>query len=289
MKVAVAGASGFVGSHLVPSLVEEGHEVLAIDLVDPDIDSVEFVEVDIRDREKLSSALEGVDAAYYLVHSMSGWRDFEEEERKAAESFREACELGIEQVIYLTGILPEGASSKHLTSRREVGEILAEGDYCFTELRAAMIMGEGSASYELMKDIVHNLPVMLTPRWLESVSQPIYIEDAIEYLMSVLGNTEACDTFFDIGGPEVLSYRQMLERYADVKGLKRYLIPVPFLTPELSAHWLRLVTSQDYELASSLIYSLRYDLQVKKPVPETITPHQPIGFEEAVKKIEDPG
>ncbi len=286
MKVGVAGASGFVGRHLARELLERGHDVVAIDIRDPGIEDVDFFETDVRDTNELQKALEGVDAAYYLVHSMSGWSDFEEEERKSAESFREACNPGIQQVVYLTGIVPEGASSRHLSSRGKVGEILSGGDYCFTELRAAMIMGDGSASYELMRDIVNNLPVMVTPRWLESVSQPIHIDDVVEYLMAVLDSPEACDRSFDIGGPDRLSYREMLERYAEIKGLKRYFIPVPFLSPGLSAHWLHFVTSQDYDLAASLVQSLRYDLDVEKEIPEEISDLQPLGFEEAVRRIE---
>lgn len=288
MKVAVAGASGFVGSHLVPRLVEEGHEVVTIDRREPRYSKAENWQVDLRERKQLEAALEEADAVYYLVHGMTGQRDFGREEKETAEIFREACETEqVEHLVYLSGIVNNEASSEHLSSRKQVGEILQEGEYGYTELRAAMILGDGSASFEMMRDTVERLPIIPLPRWLDAKSQPIYVEDAVEYLVAVLDVEEARGRKFDIGGPGQLSYGEILKRYSKLRNLKRFFVPIPLLTPRIVSLGVGLVTDQDYSLASGLFRSLGYDLLVENPFPEEIMEQEPLSFEEAVREIED--
>ncbi len=285
MRVAVAGAAGFIGRNLVQKLQEDGHEVIELDIEDTENESTEFYRTDFTKPETIPERAKNADAVYYLIHSMSARPDFEKQEQQVTENFRRAFR-SVDQVIYLTGIHARGKPSRHLRSRREVGEILSEGDYNYTELRAGMIMGERSASYELMRDLVEKLPVMLTPRWLRSKTQPIYVEDAIDYLVAVLGNENCFDTHYDIGGPDILSYEQMLRDYAEIRGLNRLFVPVPLLNPKLSAYWLRFITTQDYHLAYSLVQSLQTDLLVEKEVPDEIASFKPLGFRESVRRIE---
>lgn len=266
MHVLVFGASGYIGSNLVPHLNAQGHEVRATArrqevLEGRGWDGVELVSADALDRASLSAALNGIDVAYYLVHSMGSGGDFEDKDRIAAENFRRAAETaGVQRIIYLGGLQPAGDSSRHLRSRQETGDILRAGPVPVTELRAGIIVGAGSAAFEVIRDLVNHLPIMTTPRWVRSRTQPIALQDLLEYLSRVLGTAVTEGEIYDVGGPETLSYGEMITQFAAAVGKRRWVIPVPVLTPRLSSYWLDLVTSVPASVARPLIEGLRHDL-----------------------------
>ncbi|MFB6294918.1 MAG: NADH-binding protein, partial [Candidatus Nanohaloarchaea archaeon] len=204
-----------------------------------------------------------------------------------AENFTAACdEHGVDRIIYLTGILPDGDLSEHLESRKQVADVLASGAADLTELRAAIILGEESASFRIMKQLVERLPVMVAPRWLSSRSQPIHIDDAIHYLAAVLDTDATRGEWYDIGGPDVHTYLELLRILADEMGKTPVFLPAPVLTPRLSSYWLELVTDVPYPLARALVESLREDMVVGKPVDDVID-HDCLGYREAVRRILD--
>jgi len=263
MNVLVTGATGFVGSRLVPALLAAGHDVRAMSRAPAAYDAPAGVDVvggDLLDAESLAGAFEGVSAAYYLVHSMGSGPDYAERDRRAARNFAEAASAaGVERVIYLGGLGEEGSDlSDHLRSRREVEAVLAEGKYDLTTLRAAIIVGAGSASFETIRQLVSRLPVMVTPRWVRTPCQPIAIEDVIAYLVSVLDAPETAGETYEIGGPDVLSYGEMMRETARGMGRRPPLIlTVPVLTPRLSSYWVWLVTDVDFAVARELIEGLK--------------------------------
>ena len=270
--VAVTGATGYVGGRLVPRLLQSGLAVRCVVRHAEKLENrpwrneVEVVEADLSVPDQVSNALNGVQAAYYLVHSMNSSEDFEELELRMAEIFAEsAAAADLDQIVYLGGLGHDSERhSAHLASRHRVGIALAEGGTPVTELRAAVIIGSGSASFEMLRSLVEVLPVMIVPRWVTKTRcQPIAIEDVLEYLVGVLGSEPALGQIFEIGGPEILTYRQMMDGYADVAGLRRRIIlPVPVLTPRLSSHWVNLVSPLPIQLARSLIGSLTSDVVV---------------------------
>ena len=270
--VVVTGVTGYVGGRLVPELLEAGYRVrcttrssAALD-DRPWRDRVEVVEADLSVASEVNQVLEGAQAAYYLVHSMSSSGSFETLESEMAEIFVKCADnAGLKQIIYLGGLGHDNEThSAHLASRHAVGEILASGITPVTELRAAVIIGSGSASFEMLRSLVEVLPVMVVPRWVSRTRcQPIAIEDVLSHLVGVLGDEEVIGEVFEIGGPEVLTYRQMMDVYAEVAGLRRRLIiAVPVLTPRLSSHWVNLVSPLPIRLARSLIDSLTSDVVV---------------------------
>jgi uncharacterized protein YbjT (DUF2867 family) len=273
VRVAVIGATGYVGGRLVPELLAAGHDVRCLARTPARLDSVEWrsdVEVmaaDVLDRSSLDDALSGIEAVYYLVHAMGQGGDFEESDRLGAENTRIAAEqAGVSRIVYLGGLGeddPEQLSS-HLASRHEVGGVLADGTVPVTELRAAVIIGSGSASFEMLRHLAEVLPAMICPRWVTRTKcQPIGIADVLHYLVAVITIPDAAGQILEIGGPDVLSYREMMDRYAAAAGLKRRLIiPVPVLTPRLSSHWVNLVTPLPYGLARPLVDSLINDVVV---------------------------
>jgi uncharacterized protein YbjT (DUF2867 family) len=267
MKILLTGSTGYIAQRLLPVLLENGHEVYCCvrdrgrfnSQLFPD---AKIIEVDFLRKETLESIPADIDAAYYLIHSMSSQgQDFGELEETSALNFKERIETTqAKQVIYLSGIINETELSKHLLSRKNVEEILSSKAYALTTLRAGIIVGSGSASFEIIRDLVEKLPVMITPKWLHTASQPIAIRNVLEFLTGVLLLRESYDQSFDIGGPDVLTYKQMLLRFAAVRGLKRRILVVPVMTPKLSSYWLYFVTSTSYTLAKNLVNSMKVEV-----------------------------
>ena len=266
MKVLVFGASGYIGTNLVPRLGQRGFEVRAagrnVDVLKArKWNNVESVPADALVPASLPSALEGVDVAFYLVHSMASGADFARIDRQAATNFRDAAAAaGLERIIYLGGLQPRGGTSEHLASRRETGDVLRAGPVPVTELRAGVIVGAGSAAFEVVRDLANHLPIMTTPRWVRSRTRPIALDDLLDYLVGAAERPETAGQTYDVGGKETLSYADMLRQFAAVTGKRRLIIPVPVLTPRLSSYWLGLVTAVPAAVARPLIEGLRHDL-----------------------------
>ena len=273
MRVGVIGATGYVGGRLVPGLLAAGHGVRCLARTPGRLDrvrwrdNVEVMAADVFEVTSLERGFEGLDAVYYLVHSMGHSRDFEHADRVGADNTRMAAERAdLGRLIYLGGLGHNDSDglSDHLASRQEVGRILGSGSVPLTELRAAVIIGSGSASFEMLRHLVEVLPVMVCPRWVTRTRcQPIAIADVLRQLVAVLESPGSGNRIVEIGGPDVLTYREMMQRYADIAGLRRRLIiPVPFLTPRLSSHWVNLVTPLPIGLARPLVDSLCNDVVV---------------------------
>jgi uncharacterized protein YbjT (DUF2867 family) len=269
MRVLVTGATGFVGGRLVPVLLGAGHEVRALVRDPSGYDEPEDVEVfqgDLLDPGSFDDALEAVDAAYYLVHSMQAGEDFEERDRTAARNFADAASAaGVERVVYLGGLGEEGEElSAHLESRREVEALLGEGEYDLTTLRAAIVIGDGSASFAMVRQLSSRLPVMVTPQWVGNECQPVAIDDVLAYLVGVLDHPQTAGKTYEIGGPDVLTYAEIMKRTAGL--MRRWtplVVPVPVLTPRLSSYWVGLVTDVDWRVARPLIDGLRNAVVVR--------------------------
>jgi len=265
-RVLVCGASGYVGTHLVPCLAARGFTVRAAARRRAVLEArgwpgVELVQADALAPDTLGPALEGVDVAYYLVHSMAAGGDFPRLDREAAENFRDAAQRsGVRRIVYLGGLQPAGGASTHLASRGETGAILRQGTVPVTEVRAGVIIGPGSAAFEVIRDLVFHLPAMVTPRWVHSRSQPIALDDVLEYLVRLPEIREAERAIYDVGGPEVLTYAQMMRQFGALVGRRPLILPVPLLTPQLSSHWLNLVTAVPTNVARALIDGLEHDV-----------------------------
>jgi uncharacterized protein YbjT (DUF2867 family) len=288
MRVLVTGATGFVGSRLLSPLLDAGHEVTVL-VRDAERytgpTDVRVVEGDLLDPGSFDDAL-AVDAAYYLVHSMGSGDDFAERDRRAAENFADAASAaGVERVIYLGGLGEEREElSKHLESRREVEAVLSEGDYDLTTLRAAIIIGEGSASFDMIEQMVSRLPVMITPRWVRTDCQPIAIADVIQYLVGVLDHPETADDTYEIGGPDVLTYEEIMRRTARQLGGRLYIVPVPVLTPKLSSLWVGFVTDVPNSVARPLIDGLKNPVVVHDTRLQDLLDVEPTPFDVAVAR-----
>jgi uncharacterized protein YbjT (DUF2867 family) len=288
MRVAVIGASGYIGSHLVPRLIEAGHEVVACsrnrDVLDGrQWQGAETAAVDLLKPETLAPALAGCDAAYYLVHSMGGGKGFAQRDRRAAANLAEAAgEAGLKRIIYLGGLVPKGRISPHLRSRAETGDVLRRGSVPVTELQASIIVGAGSAGFEIIRDLVNNLPAMIVPRWVQSRTAPIALEDVLAYLVRCLDEEETTGDTFEISGPEVLQYGDLLAQYGEMVGKRTWMLPVPVLTPRLSSYWLDLVTSVPANVARPLVEGLREDLLPTDRRIESIIPIALHTYREAV-------
>ncbi|WP_336001846.1 NAD(P)H-binding protein [Halorientalis halophila] len=281
MRVLVVGATGFVGSRLVESLRSAGHDVVAFSRsVDGSAfpDDVELFEGDLGDPASLSGLCEGIDAAYYLIHSLTA-ENFAELDRTYARRFRElASAAGVDRVVYLSGISGDERNlSPHLASRREVESVLEAGSFDLTVLRAAIVIGSGSASFRIVDDLTDRLPVMTVPKWVRTPCQPIGIDDAIAYLIGVLDVDETRGGIYDIGAPTVWSYESLMKLTAQEKGKRVLIVPVPVMSPGLSSHWLRLTTDVQYAIARPLVESMRNpvtvdperDLQSVVPIEQT--------------------
>ena len=276
MKVTVFGATGVVGRALLPQLT--GHELTAVSRSPRDERGARWVVADAATGEGVAEALAHADAVYYLVHSL-GVRDFEEQDRAAAGTIaREAANAGVRQIVYLGGLGADGPdASPHLRSRRETGERLASAGVPVTTMRAAMIVGKGSAAFETILGLVKRLPVMITPSWVSTPTQPIALDDIAAYLAGVAGMPETLGEAFDAGGPEVMTYRQMIERIAALLGRRPRIVEVPVLTPALSALWLELVTPVRSSVARPLVEGLRNptiarEQRLRELVPLELTP-----------------
>jgi uncharacterized protein YbjT (DUF2867 family) len=275
MKVLVTGATGYIGGRLVSRLIEQGHAVRCLARDPARLEGrawlgVDVVQGDALDPASLARALDGIEAAYYLIHSLaSGESGFAERDRTAARNFGEAAvRAGTRQTIYLGGLGEDRKElSAHLRSRQETGEALRATGAPVTEFRAAVIVGSGSLSFEMIRHLVERLPVMIWPRWLDTRCQPIAIEDVLRYLVAALGRPEAIGRVFEIGGPDVLSYGEMIRAYARIRGLKRFFMRVPVLSPRLSSYWVDLVTPVDRAISHGLIESLVSEVVVTDPGP----------------------
>lgn len=286
LTVLVTGATGFVGARVAEALVADGHRVRAMTRRPASYAGPgEPVEGDVDDPASLGDALAGVDAAYYLVHSLDD-DDFEAKDAAAARAFGRACaEAGVGQIVYLGGLGADDEDlSAHLRSRREVEGLLGEAGVPVTVLRAAIVVGHGGISWELTRQLVKNLPVMITPRWVSTRTQPIAIDDVVAYLVGVLGREEARGRVFEVGGDDVLTYRSMLERAAQIMmGRSIPLLSVPFVTPRLSSYWLALVTDVDVKTARHLIDSMTNEVVVTDDSIRSVVPLTPLGYDDAVR------
>ncbi|MGI8974838.1 MAG: NAD(P)H-binding protein [Gaiella sp.] len=285
MKIAVLGATGFVGRALLPRLTVE-HELVAVSRSAREVEpGIRWVEGDASSADDVARAVDGAEVVYYLVHSL-GSRDFEQQDRVAAENVATASEhAGVRQIVYLGGLGDNDESaSPHLRSRRETGERLAGGSVPVTMLRAAMIVGKGSAAFETIVALVDRLPAMITPRWVSTPTQPIAIDDVSRYLAGVCGNTAALGESFDAGGSEVMTYRQMIERIAKLRGRRLRLLEVPVLTPRLSSLWLHLVTPVNASVARPLIEGLKNPTIAHEERLQALVPFELTSFDDAARQ-----
>ena len=290
--VLLTGASGYVGGRLLP-LLERQPVVLRCLARNPDKlrplvkDSTQVVRGDVLDAPSLDEALHGIHTAYYLVHLMSDSKDFEKEDRQAATNFATAArKAGVKRIVYLGGLGDDADPdlSPHLRSRHEVGDLLRASGVETVEFRAGMVVGAGSTSYQLMKSLTDRLPVMLCPRWLTTATQPVAVDDVLAYLLAARELPAGGSRTFEIGGTEVVTYADLIREYARQKGLRRWLIFVPVLTPYLSGLWLALVTPATYEVGRHLIEGLKNPTVVRDKTALEVFPIHPMGVREAIRK-----
>ncbi|MGW5309632.1 NAD(P)H-binding protein [Nocardia thailandica] len=284
MDVLVAGSTGFIGRRLCPRLEEEGHTVRAMTRhPDTYAGAGTPVGADVTDAAALAEALRGCDTAYYLVHSLAE-EDFERRDALAARTFgRAAADAGVRRIIYLGGLGDDADRlSPHLRSRREVETLLGEAGVPTTTLRAGIIVGHGGISWEITRQLVEHLPAMITPRWVRTRTQPIAVDDVIRYLAGVLTEPRTTGNTYEIGGPDVLAYLDMLRRVARIQGRPMPILPVPLLSPRLSSRWLALVTDVDVRTGRSLVDSMVNEVVVHDDAIRDILPFETIGYDEAV-------
>ncbi len=286
----VLGASGYIGSHLLPRLIDEGLHVRACarnraTLEAHGWDGAELTSADALRPATLDAALDGVKLAYYLVHSMGAGKSFGALDLEAARNFATAAaDAGVERIIYLGGLVPDDAESEHIVSRRDTGDALRHGTVPVTEVRAGIIVGPGSAAFEVMRDLVYHLPVMITPRWVRAKSPPIALENLLTYLVELARLPQSAGQIFDAAGPETLTYQRMMGILAEVGGRRPPLIiPVPVLSPKLSSYWLRLITAVPTNVARALIEGLKHDFTADDAELRQLIPQRLLGFRDAVE------
>ena len=293
-RILVTGATGYIGGRLAPRLLREGHRVRVLVrsrsrvLSRPWSNRVEIAVGDALDPQSLSEAMAGVDCAYYLIHSMSSGSAFREMDVQAARIFGEAAmQAGVKRIIYLGGLGdPESKLSRHLMSRQETGKALRESGVPVTEFRAAVIVGSGSISFEMIRHLSERLPVMVCPKWIYSKIQPIAIGDLLDYLVAALDTPESLGRIIEIGGQDVTTYKGLITAYAKARGLRRFLLPVPVLTPRLSSYWVHWTTPIPAGISAALIEGLRNDVVVTNDLARSLFPHiAPRGLAEAIEGV----
>ena len=292
MTILVTGATGYIGKRLIPILLNEGHQLICVvrDIARvenkyPQEKNIQFIEADFLKAETLSSIPENIDVAYYLIHSMSNSaKEFHILEERCAFNFKRALEnTSVKQVIYLSGITNDTKLSKHLLSRKNVENALTSDVYHLTTFKSGIIVGSGSSSFEIIRDLVEKLPIMIAPKWLNTKTQPIGIRDVLSYLSKAAGREELFNQSFDIYGPEILTYKEMLLQFAKTRGLKRTILTVPVMTPKLSSYWLYFVTSTSYKLASSLVNSMGIEIIGEASNINSLINIQPMNYQKAVQ------
>ncbi|WP_299061991.1 SDR family oxidoreductase [uncultured Polaribacter sp.] len=292
MKILVTGATGYIGKRLIPLLLNDGHTVVCAvrdkkraQNYFKDRKNIVLAEADFLNAESLENIPKDIDIAYYLIHSMSNSaKEFHVLEEKCAFNFKRfAKKSQLKQVIYLSGITNDTKLSKHLLSRKNVENTLASKKYALTTFKAGIIVGSGSSSFEIIRDIVEKLPFMIAPKWLNTKTQPLGIRDVLSFLHRAIDKKELYNQSFDVFGPEVLTYKEMLLQFAKVRKLKRWILTVPVMTPKLSSYWLYFVTSTSYKLASSLVNSMGVEVIGKKSNINTILNVKPMTYKQAVE------
>ncbi|MGG6230148.1 SDR family oxidoreductase [Tenacibaculum sp. SDUM215027] len=290
MKILVTGTTGYIGKRLIVRLLENSHQLVCcvrdLDRIPDEFENnpnVTFIKVDFLNTENTVFPKD-IDAACYLIHSMATTSEnFENLELTCAQNFKKLLEsTNCKQVVYLSGIVNDNSLSKHLKSRYEVEKELQSNNYALTTFRAGIIVGSGSASFEIIRDIVEKLPVMVTPKWLKTKTQPIAVRDVLAFLENSLQVKEVYNKSFDICGPEILTYKEMLLQFAKVRGFKRYIYTLPVLTPKLSSYWLYFVTSTSFNLAQALVDSMKVEVIAKPSMINTLLNVEPITYKEAV-------
>lgn len=292
MKILLTGVTGYIAQRLLPVLLKNGHEVICcvrdikrFNTKKYSTTTLKIIEVDFLKEESLQNIPLDIDVAYYLIHSMSTQSgDFVNMEQICATNFKNRiAQTTAKQVIYLSGISNSEELSKHLASRKNVETILSDSKFALTTLRAGIIVGSGSASFEIIRDLVEKLPFMITPRWLNTKCQPIAIRNVVEFLIGVIGKIETFNNSYDIGGPDILTYKEMLLHFAEIRGLKRRIVIVPVMTPNISSYWLYFVTATSYTLAKNLVNSMKIEVICKPNSLAKLLDIKPIDYDTSIK------
>ncbi len=289
MKILLTGVTGYVGKRLLYQLISNGFSVVCAvrdkSRFSLKLKDIEVIELDLLKPYTLKNIPNDIDGAYYLVHSMvSTINDFEHKEMICAKNFvHGVSKTQVKHVIYLSGIVNDNNLSKHLLSRKSVEDILSSGNFYLTTLRAGIIIGSGSASFEILRDLVEKLPIMITPKWILTKSQPIAIRTVLQYLVKCMFYKEVYDKAFDIAGPDIVTYKEMMLQLANVRNLKRYIVTLPVMTPRLSSYWLYFITSTSYYLATNLVNSMKVEVIAKKNNLQEALQIEPIHYKKAVQ------